>query len=146
MPRPLAGTVSKDAGTWAFSSSVSSTGRMAAWGQHMAQRLHWMQLSAFHLGTLVATPRLEKAEVPFSQVPSSTPCFWNTDTGSLSPCCRSMGSTMSRTNAEAFLGSATGVSAASAQEAGISTFTAALMPRSTALSFLSTISWPAFLK
>ena len=25
----------------------------------MEQRLHWMQASAFHLGTLVATPRLE---------------------------------------------------------------------------------------
>jgi len=95
---------------------------------------------------LVATPRLEKAEVPFSQVPSSTPCFWNTDTGSLSPCCRSMGSTMSRTKAEAFLGSAMGVSGASAQEAGISTFTAALMPASTAALFLSTMDWPAFLK
>ena len=66
-----------------FSSSVSSTGRMAAWGQHMEQRLHWMHLLPSHLGTLVATPRLENTEVPFSQVPSRTPYFWNTDTGSL---------------------------------------------------------------
>ena len=58
-PGPLAGMVVKPAGAAAFSSSVSSTGRIAAWGQAMEQRLHWMQASAFHLGTLVATPRLE---------------------------------------------------------------------------------------
>ena len=59
LPRPFAGAVTKESGTPAFSSSVSRTGRIAACGQHIEQRLHWMQASGFHFGTLVATPRLE---------------------------------------------------------------------------------------
>ena len=90
-PGPLAGMVVKPAGAAAFSSSVSSTGRIAAWGQTREQRLHWMQAVGSHWGTWMASRRLSYLEVPLGQVPSTVPNFWKMDTGRLSPCMRSMG-------------------------------------------------------
>ena len=111
----------------------------------MAQRLHWMHASGFHWGTVTATPRLEYAVVPFSQVPSRQLCLLNRDTGNLSPCWRSMGTTISLTKSVPFSSSGA-PSLASAQAAGTSTFVMPVRPTSTARLFRSTISWPPFLK
>ena len=64
--------------------------------------------------------------VPWASLPE------NADTGSLSPSCAFMGSTIFLTNSVFFLAAAASVSSAVAQEAGISTLTAPSTPRSTA--------------
>lgn len=45
------------------------TGRMAAWGQTKAQMLHWVQASAFHVGTASAMERFSMAVVPGGNMP-----------------------------------------------------------------------------
>ena len=92
-------------------------------------------------GTSTAVPRFSYFVVPAGQVPSMFPNFLNTDTGRASPSCRFMGTTTSRTKAGS-ASSAAGASFASAQDAGISTRTSSLTPRSRARQFMSTTACP----
>ena len=75
--------ISRAAGASAASASVMATGRIAACGHTYAQRLHWIQFSGFHTGTLTAIPRFSYADVPDGVVPSTYSV--NADTGRLFP-------------------------------------------------------------
>ena len=139
MPFPVALIVSKPAGAFAFSSSSTSIGLIAACGHTNEHWLHCMQFSGCHCGRCAPTPRFSYAAVPDGNVPSSIPS--NALTGRSSPSCLFIGISICSMNSGSSTFSPAG-SSASAQSAGISTFLMAVIPLSTAAQFISTMFWP----
>ena len=135
---PLAGTVTKLSGAPASSSSLATTGRMAAWGHTKEHWQHWMQLSATHSGTLMATPRFSQAAVPRGMMPAGSMA----DTGSLSPRWARMGRTTPAMYSSSPQWQTSAPSVASAQDSGYLISTRASMPLSTAAMFMLTILSP----
>ena len=120
-------------GAAAASSAFMAMGRMTAWGQTMAHRLHWAHLVPSHWGTVMAMPRFSKAAEPAGYTPSARSA--KADTGRSSPCRRPTGSRISLTNffisgRSVGTSSRRGASSAVFQLSGTSTFTISWAPRS----------------